>query len=154
MSVKIVFAKIFWFWDGARDPYWFTRNLIRASRVRRDSFTNPAQWRVSGMPLPAGWLHNLGEKEARWITARYMNLLNMDRTLRPYLRPQSAGRRFVNRACLDPGAPLTQHWIAVLFWGPGAVVKAACLASRTSRVRTPHWHSSFKETKCFFPDHS
>ena len=29
--------------------------------------------------------------------------------------------------------------------GPGAVVKAACLKSRWSRVLTPLWHSSFKE---------
>ena len=33
--------------------------------------------------------------------------------------------------------------------GPAAVVKAACLESRRSRVRTPLWHSSFKETKMF-----
>ena len=36
----------------------------------------------------------------------------------------------------------------------GAVVKAACLESRRSRVRTPLWHSSFKETKCFLLAHS
>ena len=35
--------------------------------------------------------------------------------------------------------------------GPGAVVKAACLEGRRSMVRTPLWHSSFNETKCFFP---
>ena len=35
--------------------------------------------------------------------------------------------------------------------GPGAVVKGACLESRRSRVRTPLWNSSFKETKCSFP---
>ena len=35
-----------------------------------------------------------------------------------------------------------------------AVVKAACLKSRKSRVQTPLWHSSFKETKCFFHTHS
>ena len=34
------------------------------------------------------------------------------------------------------------------------MVKAACLESRVSWVRTPLWHSSFKETKCFFPAHS
>ena len=34
---------------------------------------------------------------------------------------------------------------------PGAVFIAACLESRRSRVRTPLWHSSFKETECFFP---
>ena len=33
--------------------------------------------------------------------------------------------------------------------GPAAVVKAACLESRRSRVRTPLWHSNFKETKMF-----
>ena len=38
--------------------------------------------------------------------------------------------------------------------GPGAVVKVACLESRRSRGRTPLWHSSFKETTCFFPAHS
>ena len=38
--------------------------------------------------------------------------------------------------------------------GPGAVVKTACLQSRKSRVRTPFWPSSFKETKCFFHAHS
>ena len=32
--------------------------------------------------------------------------------------------------------------------GPGAVVKATCLESRRSRVRTPLWQSSFKESKC------
>ena len=37
--------------------------------------------------------------------------------------------------------------------GPGAVVKAACLESRRSRVRAPLWHSSFKETRCFFHAH-
>ena len=37
--------------------------------------------------------------------------------------------------------------------GHGAVVKAACLDSRRSRVRTPLWPSSLKETKCFFPAH-
>ena len=35
--------------------------------------------------------------------------------------------------------------------GPGAVVKAACLENRTSRVRTPLWPTSLKGTKCFFP---
>ena len=34
------------------------------------------------------------------------------------------------------------------------VVKAACLESRRSRVQTPLWPSSFKETKCFFSAHS
>ena len=38
--------------------------------------------------------------------------------------------------------------------GPGAVVKAVCLESLRSRVRTPVWHSSFKEAKCFFSAHS
>ena len=38
--------------------------------------------------------------------------------------------------------------------GPGAMIKAACVESRISRFRTPHWPSSFKETKCFFPVHS
>ena len=38
--------------------------------------------------------------------------------------------------------------------GPGAVVKVACLESRRSRARTPLWHSSSKETKCFFPAHA
>ena len=33
---------------------------------------------------------------------------------------------------------------------PGAVVKAACLESRKSRVRAPLWPQSVKETKCFF----
>ena len=36
---------------------------------------------------------------------------------------------------------------------PGAVVKAACLEIRKSRARTPLWHLSFKETKCYFPAH-
>ena len=31
--------------------------------------------------------------------------------------------------------------------GPGAVVKAACLESRTLRVRAQLWPSRFKETK-------
>ena len=35
--------------------------------------------------------------------------------------------------------------------GPGAMVKAACLKNPRSQVQTPLWHSSFKETKCFFP---
>ena len=38
--------------------------------------------------------------------------------------------------------------------GSGAMVKASFLESQRSRVRTPLWHSSFKETKCFFPAHS
>ena len=33
--------------------------------------------------------------------------------------------------------------------GPDAVVKATCLESRRSKVRTPLWHSSFRETACF-----
>ena len=35
----------------------------------------------------------------------------------------------------------------------GAVVKAACLESRRSQVRTSLWPSIFKQTKCFFPAH-
>ena len=38
--------------------------------------------------------------------------------------------------------------------GGGGVVKAACLESGRSRVRAPLWHTSVKETKCFFPAHS
>ena len=38
--------------------------------------------------------------------------------------------------------------------GCGAVVKPACLESWSSKVRPPLWHSSFKDTKCFFPAHS
>ena len=38
--------------------------------------------------------------------------------------------------------------------GPDAVVKAACLVSQISELRPPIWHSSFKETQCFFPAHS
>ena len=38
--------------------------------------------------------------------------------------------------------------------GPGAVVKAACLERRRSRIRTPLWLSSVKESNCFFPAHS
>ena len=38
--------------------------------------------------------------------------------------------------------------------GPGAVVKTACLESRRSRAQTPHWPSSYKETKYLFPAHS
>ena len=34
------------------------------------------------------------------------------------------------------------------------IVKAAYLESRRSRVRAPLWPLSFKETKCFFSDHS
>ena len=34
--------------------------------------------------------------------------------------------------------------------GPGAVVKAACFESRRSRVRSPLWALSFKETKFVF----
>ena len=33
--------------------------------------------------------------------------------------------------------------------GPGAMVKAACLESHRSRVRTPFRPTSFKETKMF-----
>ena len=40
---------------------------------------------------------------------------------------------------------------AFLITCPGAVVKAACLESWRSRVRTPLWTASFKETKRFFP---
>ena len=35
--------------------------------------------------------------------------------------------------------------------GPGAVINAACLDKRTSRVRTPLWPSRFKEAKRFLP---
>ena len=35
-----------------------------------------------------------------------------------------------------------------------AVVKCAGWESRRSRVQTPLWLSSVKETKCFFPAHS
>ena len=42
----------------------------------------------------------------------------------------------------------------MLGWGPGAVVKTACLGSRRSRVRAPLWPSSLQKTKCFFPAHS
>ena len=38
--------------------------------------------------------------------------------------------------------------------GHGAVVKAACLESRRSRVRAQLWPSSFKENKCFLPTNS
>ena len=38
--------------------------------------------------------------------------------------------------------------------GAGAVVEAACLESRRSRVLVPLWHPNFKETKCFFPAHA
>ena len=38
--------------------------------------------------------------------------------------------------------------------GPGVVVKAACLESQGSRVRTTLWPSNSKETKCFLPAHS
>ena len=34
-------------------------------------------------------------------------------------------------------------------WSSGAVVEAACLESRSLRVRTPHWPSNFNETKWF-----
>ena len=37
------------------------------------------------------------------------------------------------------------HSVPTLGGGPGAVVEAACLESRRSRVRTPLWHSSFNE---------
>ena len=36
----------------------------------------------------------------------------------------------------------------------GAVFEATCLESRILRVRTPLWHSSFYETKWFFPAHT
>ena len=42
----------------------------------------------------------------------------------------------------------------VLGRGPGAVVKAACLESRKSRVRTPLWDACFKEKKYLFLAHS
>ena len=38
--------------------------------------------------------------------------------------------------------------------GIGAVVKAACLENRKSRVRTPLQLLNFKEIKCSFPSHS
>ena len=38
--------------------------------------------------------------------------------------------------------------------GPGAMVKAACLGSRRSRVRLSLWHLVFKETTIFFHAHS
>ena len=34
------------------------------------------------------------------------------------------------------------------------MVNAACSESRRLRVRTPLWHFSFEDTKCFFPAHS
>ena len=34
-------------------------------------------------------------------------------------------------------------------WGSGAVVKAACLENRISRVQASLWPSRFKETECF-----
>ena len=47
-----------------------------------------------------------------------------------------------------------KHYLNVQGVGPGAVVKAACLESRSSRDRTPLWHSNFKEKKCFFHAHT
>ena len=46
------------------------------------------------------------------------------------------------------------YLLVVIRQGPRAVVKAACLESQRSLVRTPLWPSSFKETKCFFPANS
>ena len=40
-------------------------------------------------------------------------------------------------------------------WGAlQCMVNAACSESRRLRVRTPLWHFSFEDTKCFFPAHS
>ena len=60
--------------------------------------------------------------------------------------------------CRINGSFVLLHALIVAFpvelcWGPGAVVKAACLGSRRFQTRTPLWHSSYKETKCFFPAH-
>ena len=67
----------------------------------------------------------------------------------------------------DVGPTLNQHWFNIVrllgrvsvenssrSCGAGAVVKAAWTESWGSQVRTPLWHSSFKETNCFFPAHS
>ena len=49
---------------------------------------------------------------------------------------------------------LTRSHTARKSGGPAAVVKPACLENRRLWARSPLWHSSFKETKCFFPAHS
>ena len=40
--------------------------------------------------------------------------------------------------------------VAQRIGGPGAVVKAVSLENQKSRLPFALWHSSFKETKCFF----
>ena len=49
---------------------------------------------------------------------------------------------------------VSDYKLPLILFSPGAVVKADCFESRRSRVRTPLWSSSFKETKCSFPAHS
>ena len=41
------------------------------------------------------------------------------------------------------GSVISVALLPLVGGGPGAVVKAACLEGRRSRVRTPLWHSSF-----------
>ena len=55
---------------------------------------------------------------------------------------------------LKHGSVFGSFLFAVQGWGPGAVVKAACLESQKSRVRAPLWHSNSNEAKRFFPAHS
>ena len=46
------------------------------------------------------------------------------------------------------------HTLGMQGGGPGAVGKAACLQTREIMGSSHALHSSFKETKCFFPAHS
>ena len=70
--------------------------------------------------------------------------------------------RFVSHFCVT-GCKISSHWRSescslhppsVRGGAPGAVVKYACFESRTWRVWTPLWPSSFKETKFIFPAYS
>ena len=51
----------------------------------------------------------------------------------------------------DVGPMLNKCSTKVLCSLGGAVVKAACLKSQKSRVRSPPWHSGFKGTNVSFP---
>ena len=113
------------------------------SRVRRGSNTSPrfiigplsqsssqwrcitedGKWKICFRMILSGSLRSVGMTAVTIIYPRLMGL---------------AGRS------LNPAVPSGR----LLERGPGAVVEAACLENRRSRVRTTLWNSSFKDTNC------
>ena len=59
----------------------------------------------------------------------------------------------LKRRCTNGTQMFCVCWEAGGGWA-GREFQAACLESGRSRVRAPLWHTSVKETKCFFPAHS